>query len=80
MYAFMFHMKPTKQFSGMLLASGLSLVLTIVPAAAQAAVPGDASDIADVLEDAETVAVGTPTPSDVEPPCYRRMVVMHRSR
>ncbi|MFF1540036.1 hypothetical protein ACFVWL_08160 [Microbacterium sp. NPDC058269] len=50
---------------GILLAGGLSLVLALLPATAQAAVPGEPSDIADVLEDAETAAVGTPTPSDV---------------
>lgn len=54
--------------SGILLAAGLSLLLALLPATAQAAVPGESSDVADVLEDAETAAVGTPTPSDVELP------------
>lgn len=68
MYAFMCHMKQVTRSRGILLAGGLSLVLALLPATAQAAVPGESSDIADLLEDAETAAVGTPTPSDVELP------------
>lgn len=68
MYAFMCRMTQQIRSSGILLAAGLSLLLALLPATAQAAVPGESSDVADVLEDAETAAVGTPTPSDVELP------------
>lgn len=64
----MCHMTQQIRSSGILLAAGLSLLLALLPATAQAAVPGESSDVADVLEDAETAAVGTPTPSDVELP------------
>ncbi|OSP08769.1 hypothetical protein B7W94_03790 [Microbacterium sp. LEMMJ01] len=68
MYASMCHMTQQIRSSGILLAAGLSLLLALLPATARAAVPGESSDVADVLEDAETAAVGTPTPSDVELP------------
>lgn len=71
MCAFMAHMKQTMRPRVVLLASGLSLVLALLPATAQAAASGESSDIADVLEDAETVAVGTPTPSGVESPVLK---------
>lgn len=69
MYAFMVHMKRPQQFrGGALLAGALTLVLALLPVSAQAADSDDASEIADVIEGAETVAVGTPTPSDVDAP------------
>lgn len=65
-------MKRIKQSRGLLLASGLGLVLALLPTTAHAAVSGEANDVADVLEDAETVAVGAPTPSDVELPVLQK--------
>lgn len=74
MYASIARMKQ-KRFHATLLASGLSLALALAPAVAQATVAGaaldDASEIADALADAETAAVGSPTPSDVEPPALQ---------
>lgn len=68
MCAFMAHMNKTTRLGSAVLASGLSLALALMPAAAHAAIPDDAGEITDVLEVAESAAVETPTPSDAELP------------